>query len=149
MRAVLQRVSQAKVTVNQKTIGQIGIGWLVFVGIEPNDDEKDCHYLANKIVFLRGFSDGAGKFNHCLSDVQGQVLLVSQFTLLADCRKGRRPGFSQAALPSKAEQLYLSLGNLINKSGIHVEYGQFGSAMEVNLTNDGPVTLLLDSHGCF
>ena len=145
MKAVLQRVKFAKVQVEAITVGQINHGWLVLLGVTHDDTPKDSSFIAKKIIQLRCFSDEAGKFNHSLQDVQGSVLLVSQFTLYGDCRKGRRPSFTKAASPDLANELYLLVGKELEKEGVHTEYGQFVASMEVELTNDGPVTLILES----
>ncbi len=149
MRAVVQRVSRAEVRVQGETVGRIGRGFLVFVGVAPDDDQDDAAYIAEKVVGLRVFEDDAGKMNLSLADVGGAVLVVSQFTLLADCRKGRRPSFTGAAPPDRAEALYREVVRLIRARGVPVETGRFRAEMEVELVNDGPVTLLLDSGRLF
>jgi D-aminoacyl-tRNA deacylase len=145
MRAVLQRVSRAKVTVAGGIVGQINRGLLVLLGVEQGDTETDAQQLADKTVQLRIFDDADGKMNLALPDVGGAVLVVSQFTLLGDCRKGRRPSFIQAAPPEIAERLYETFVAAIGVRGIPVATGQFRAMMEVELVNDGPVTLLLES----
>jgi len=145
MKAVLQRVSRARVTVAGEIVGQIDRGLLVLLGVEQDDTEADTHQLADKTVQLRIFDDAAGKMNLALADVGGAVLVVSQFTLLGDCSKGRRPSFIQAAPPELAERLYEIFVAAIGVQGIHVATGQFHAMMEVELVNDGPVTLLLES----
>ncbi|MBW6508557.1 MAG: D-tyrosyl-tRNA(Tyr) deacylase [Desulfuromonadales bacterium] len=145
MRAVVQRVTQAGVTVAGKRVADIAIGLLVLIGIEQGDDHKDAAYLAEKIAGLRIFEDAAGKMNLSVAAIQGEVLVVSQFTLLADCRKGRRPGFSHAAPPELAEPLCDHVVALLKGSGVKVQTGVFRADMAVDLVNDGPVTMLIDS----
>ena len=145
MKAVLQRVTHASVVVEGETVGKIGAGLLVLLGAGRDDSEEDVRYIARKIADLRIFSDAAGKFNLALADVGGSVLLVSQFTLYADTRKGRRPSFIDAAPPDIAQALVDRCAQLLQASGIYVETGRFGAHMEVSLLNDGPVTILLDS----
>ena len=149
MRAVIQRVSEASVTVNQVVSGSIQRGFLVLVGVADNDEEKDALWIAEKIAGLRVFEDSDEKMNLSLADVQGAVLLVSQFTLFGDCRKGRRPSFVEAARPEKARALYEKLAVNLRQLGLVVETGVFQAHMEVRLLNDGPVTLLLDSRKLF
>lgn len=145
MKAVLQRVTGAKVCVDGEVVGQIGAGILVLLGVAEGDTERDAAYIAEKLAFLRIFEDEAGKMNLSLRDIGGQALVVSQFTLLADCRKGRRPGFSQAAAPELARNLYEVCVERLCSHGVEVQTGRFQAHMEVSLLNDGPVTLLLDS----
>jgi D-tyrosyl-tRNA(Tyr) deacylase len=145
MKAVLQRVTHASVVVEGETVGKIGAGLLVLLGAGRDDSEEDVRYIARKIADLRIFSDAAGKFNLALADVGGSVLLVSQFTLYADSRKGRRPSFIDAAPPDVAQALVDRCAQLLQAAGVHVETGRFGAHMEVSLLNDGPVTILLDS----
>ena len=145
MRAVVQRVSSARVTVADETVGEIGRGLLVLLGVEQGDGDTDARYLAEKIAGLRVFEDEGGKMNLSVAAVGGAVLVVSQFTLLGDCRKGRRPGFSRAALPQEAETLYRRTAELIAAQGLAVATGRFRAEMAVALVNEGPVTLLLDS----
>lgn len=145
MRAVLQRVASARVEVEDKIVGEIGGGLLILLGVEQGDGAEDARYLAEKSAQLRIFEDADGKMNLSLEDVGGQALVVSQFTLLADCRKGRRPGFSRAALPEKADALYQQFVALLRERGLTVATGIFQAEMQVHLVNDGPVTLLLDS----
>ncbi len=147
MRAVLQRVTEAMVKVDGAVIGSIGVGTLIFVGVEQGDTERDALYLADKCAGLRIFEDGHDRMNLSLAEVGGGVLLVSQFTLCADCRKGRRPSFVRAARPEKAEALYELVGREIRKKGIDVQTGRFGAMMDIHLVNHGPVTILLDSRG--
>lgn len=150
MRAVVQRVSRAEVRVDQKTVGKIGKGILVLLGIGQEDDEQDLQWLADKVMNLRIFEDENDKMNLSVLDVGGQVLVVSQFTLYGDCRKGKRPSYSSAAAPQDAEKLYEAFVKFIEeKYGIKVETGVFQAMMEVELVNDGPVTLLLDSKKTF
>lgn len=149
MRAVVQRVTQAGVTVAGKRVAAIGTGLLVLLGIEQGDDEKDAAYLADKIAALRIFADAAGKMNLSVSAIRGEVLVVSQFTLLGDCRKGRRPGFSNAAPPERAEPLCDHLVVLLKGLGVRVQTGVFRADMAVDLLNDGPVTMLIDSRKLF
>ncbi len=145
MRACVQRVSQAQVTVGQEICGQIGRGLLVLLGVAGDDTPEDARQLAEKIVGLRIFDDQQGKMNLALGDVGGALLVVSQFTLLGDCRKGRRPSFVAAAPPELAEALYERFVAAVIEQGIPVATGKFRQHMRVSLTNDGPVTLLLDS----
>jgi D-tyrosyl-tRNA(Tyr) deacylase len=145
MRACVQRVSQAQVTVGQEICGQIGRGLLVLLGVAEDDTPEDARQLAEKIVGLRIFDDQQGKMNLALGDVGGALLVVSQFTLLGDCRKGRRPSFVAAAPPELAEALYERFVAAVIEQGIPVATGKFRQHMRVSLTNDGPVTLLLDS----
>lgn len=145
MRAVVQRVRSARVEIEGRAIGEINKGVLVFLGIGENDTEKDCEYLAKKITNLRIFADEKGLMNLSLSDINGASLVVSQFTLLGDCRKGRRPSFAKAAAPEIAKNLYESFITYIRETGLSVETGEFQEMMDVHLVNDGPVTLLVDS----
>lgn len=145
MRAVLQRVSAARVAVAGKTVGEIGKGLLVLLGVEQGDTLRDLAYVADKTAGLRIFEDPEGKMNLDVAAVGGGVLVVSQFTLLADCRKGRRPGFSDAAPPAEAEQLYQAYAAALRARGLMVATGTFQADMAVHLVNDGPVTILLDS----
>jgi len=145
MRAVVQRVKEAKVVVEGKTVGEIGHGLLVFFGVEQTDETQDAEYLFSKISQLRIFKDNEQKCNLSLVDVKGAMLVVSQFTLLGDCRKGRRPSFTDAASPEKAKKLYEHFISLVARSAIPVASGEFQAMMDVSLVNDGPVTMLLDS----
>jgi D-tyrosyl-tRNA(Tyr) deacylase len=149
MRAVLQRVSRASVTVSGEVVGQIGKGLLVLLGVEPDDTEADVHQLADKTIQLRIFDDAEGKMNLSLAEIGGAMLVVSQFTLLGDCRKGRRPSFIGAAPPELAEKLYETFVAAVGVQGIPVATGRFRAMMEVELVNDGPVTMLLDSRKRF
>jgi len=145
MRAVVQRVSEAAVTVGDQIVGQIGRGFLVLLGVTHGDGEKEARYLARKIAHLRVFEDDASKMNLALADVGGSVLVVSQFTLYGDARKGRRPGFTDAAPPDVAEPLVARFADLLRQEGVPVAEGQFQAIMQVRLCNDGPVTLILDT----
>ncbi|MCD4687917.1 MAG: D-tyrosyl-tRNA(Tyr) deacylase [Desulfuromonadaceae bacterium] len=149
MRAVLQRVSQAQVVVAGETVGAISQGLLVLLGVEQDDAEGDAAYLVKKTAELRLFEDDEGKMNLSVEDIGGEILVVSQFTLAADCRKGRRPGFSRAAPPEEANRLYQHYVALLRQRGVSVATGQFQAMMQVSLTNDGPVTFLLDSNKVF
>ena len=145
MRAVVQRVSAARVTVGERLVGAIRRGLLVLVGIATNDTTTEADWLLDKLLDLRVFENELGKFDKSLRDIHGELLLVSQFTLLADTRKGRRPSFSDAARPDQAVPLYEHLVQRARDQGITVASGEFGAHMQVELTNDGPVTILLDS----
>ncbi|MFO8057937.1 MAG: D-aminoacyl-tRNA deacylase [bacterium] len=149
MRAVVQRVSEARVEVAFEVVGEICGGFLVLLGVADDDGEEDASYLADKIVGLRVFEDENGKLNRSIVDVQGELLVVSQFTLLGDCRKGRRPSFSHAAGQEKAQDLYLKFAERVKAAGVRVQTGRFQAMMDVTLTNQGPVTLLLDSRKSF
>ena len=149
MRCVVQRVSRASVTVEGKTTGEVEKGYMVLVGVEQGDGEADMRYCAEKVAGLRVFEDGEGKMNLSVKDVGGAVLAVSQFTLLADARHGRRPSFSNAARPEEANALYEDFCQALRAAGIRVETGVFQTHMEVSLVNDGPVTILLDSRKGF
>jgi D-tyrosyl-tRNA(Tyr) deacylase len=145
MRALLQRVSEAQVLVEGETVGAISHGLLVLLGVQPNDTLDDVRYLVSKLITLRVFEDAEGKMNNDLRAQHGAVLVVSQFTLYADCRKGRRPSFTRAAPPTLAEQLYEAFVAAIDQHGVPVATGRFGTHMHVRLVNDGPVTILLES----
>lgn len=145
MRAVIQRVKSAKVYVDGRLSGKIGNGLLVFVGMARGDGEDDISYLISKLPDLRIFEDSSGKFNLSLQEINGEILVVSQFTLYGDCRKGRRPSFTEAEEPTIAKNLYDRLISKLRERGVPVETGEFQAKMEVHLINDGPVTLLLDS----
>jgi D-tyrosyl-tRNA(Tyr) deacylase len=145
MRAVVQRVKSAAVYVDGRCTGKIGAGLLVFLGVGKGDGEKDLSFFSSKLPDLRVFEDAAGKFNLSLKDIRGEMLVVSQFTLYADCSKGRRPSFIDAEDPAVAKNLYEQLVLRLRGQGIRVETGEFQAKMEVHLINDGPVTLLLDS----
>ncbi|WDV47557.1 D-aminoacyl-tRNA deacylase [Clostridiaceae bacterium M8S5] len=149
MRAVVQRVSKAKVTVDNEVTGSINKGLMVLLGVEEEDEDKDTKYLVDKVVNLRIFEDEKEKMNKSLLDIDGEILVVSQFTLLGDCRKGRRPNFMQAAKPDKANRMYEDFIKHCKEYGLKTEVGEFGADMKVDLTNDGPVTILVDSHKVF
>ena len=149
MRAVVQRVSEAAVTVGGETVSAIGAGLLVLLGVGREDAEVDADYLADKVVNLRIFEDDAGQMNRSLLDVKGALLVVSQFTLYGDARRGRRPGFSAAAAPDEANRLYRHFVARVAASGLDVKEGVFRAMMDVRLVNHGPVTLLLDSTRAF
>ncbi len=149
MRAVIQRVKCASVQVDKSIIGSIDHGLLVLLGVHAIDTDRDVAWLADKTVNLRIFDDPDGKMNLSLLDTGGSLLVVSQFTLYGDCRKGRRPSWSQAGRPELAEGLYTLFATAVRRHGIPVQTGQFQAMMDVSLTNDGPVTLLLDSHKTF
>jgi D-tyrosyl-tRNA(Tyr) deacylase len=149
MRAVVQRVSRAKVTVNAWTTGEIGMGLLVLLGVGHDDSESDATYLAEKIAGLRIFEDHEGKMNRSVLDVGGSVLAVSQFTLYGDVRRGKRPSFDAAAPPDSARQLYELFVECIRATGLRCETGRFQEMMQVELVNEGPVTILVDSAKAF
>lgn len=149
MRAVVQRVSEASVTVEGETVGRIGVGLVALIGVAADDGDADAKYIAEKIAGLRVFEDDEGKMNRAVGDVGGAVLAVSQFTLFGDCRKGRRPSFSAAAPPERAETIYLQVVDTLKEQGVPVATGRFRAHMRVALVNDGPVTLLLDSRRQF
>lgn len=144
MRAVVQRVKSATVTVDHDTVGEIGLGLLVLLGVGPTDSEKTAQWMARKLVKMRIFSDPAGKFNHSISEVGGEMLIVSQFTLYGDVSRGNRPSFTQAAPPDWAEQLYECVCTEVQALGVSVSTGQFGAMMQVALINDGPVTIIVE-----
>ena len=145
MKALIQRVTSAQVSVEGEAIGKIGHGLVVFIGVANDDTPEDIQYLARKIVELRIFDDADGKFNFSAIDVRGELLLVSQFTLLASTRKGRRPGFTEAAPPQIAEALFNQFVEQSSASGLKVETGRFQTHMIVEISNDGPVTIFIDS----
>jgi D-tyrosyl-tRNA(Tyr) deacylase len=149
MRAVIQRVLQAEVKVKEQSVGRIDKGLLIYLSVGRSDTLKDAEFMAEKLANLRIFADEAGKMNRSVLDVGGAILLVSNFTLHGDCRKGRRPGFDAAAEPGLAEQLYEKVAELITRQGVGVEKGVFGGYMQVSSVNDGPVTFLLDSSRLF
>lgn len=149
MRAVIQRTKGSKVIVDNRTLGQIGLGLMVLLGIKQGDTAKDAEYMMDKIINLRIFPDEDGKMNRSLVNIGGEILLVSQFTLYGDARKGRRPGFSEAALPEEARALYEYSIDYLRGKGIGVATGEFGAEMLVKIDNDGPVTILLDSEKMF
>ena len=145
MKALIQRVERAEVRVDGQVVGKIGAGWLVLLGVASGDGDADSDRLAEKIAGLRAFSDDSGRMNRDVRDVGGSILVVSQFTLLGDCRHGRRPSFMAAASPSEAERLYLRFVERVRGAGIPVATGLFRADMRVELVNDGPVTFILES----
>ena len=145
MRALLQRVGTAHVSVDGETIGRIGLGFVVLVGVGRDDSEQDAEYIVGKTVNLRVFPDDEGKFNRSALDIGAELLVISQFTLHADTRRGRRPGFTDAAPPDVAERLFDHTVQLFEASGLNVETGKFQAHMMVSLENDGPVTIMIDS----
>ncbi|GGH68499.1 D-aminoacyl-tRNA deacylase [Compostibacillus humi] len=145
MKAVLQRAIDASVTVDSEVIGEIENGFVLLVGVKHDDTEEDVEYLANKIVHLRIFEDDEGKMNRSILDVNGSILSISQFTLYADTRKGRRPSFVKAAKPEYANRMYELLNEKLRQYGVKVETGKFGAMMDVRLTNVGPVTIIIES----
>ena len=149
MKALLQRVTRASVSVAGEVVGGIGRGLVIFVGVASGDTEKDVNYLVQKIVNLRIFADDEGRFNLSALDIKGELLVVSQFTLLADTRKGRRPSFVEAAPPAQAEELFERFVEQARATGLKVETGRFQQYMQVEIHNDGPVTILLDSREKF
>ena len=149
MKALLQRVSSASVSVGDEVVGKIGKGLVVLVGVASGDTEKDAQYLAQKMANLRIFSDDVGRFSLSALDIKGELLVVSQFTLLADARKGRRPSFTEAAPPAQAEKLFEYFVGQACATGLKVETGRFQQYMDVEIHNDGPVTILLDSREKF
>lgn len=149
MRAVIQVSKKASVSVEGEIVGKIEKGYVVLLGVEQNDQSTDAAYMADKIANLRIFEDDDGKLNKSIIDCGGEILLISQFTLLGDSRKGRRPGFTDAARPEQANKLYLEVVEILKNKGIKVETGKFQTHMEVSLINDGPCTILLDSKKIF
>ena len=145
MKALLQRVTRASVSIDNEEVGKIGKGLVVFLGVASGDTEKDAQYLAQKIVNLRIFADKEGKFNLSALDINAELLLVSQFTLLADTKKGRRPSFTEAAAPAQAEELFQYFVEQTRATGLKVATGRFQAYMQVEIHNDGPVTIMLDS----
>lgn len=145
MRAIIQRVLSASVETDKKVVGSIKKGYMILLGISKEDGEKELKWICDKIKNIRIFSDIEGKMNLSLNDVQGEILLISQFTLYADCIKGRRPGFTEAAGGEKAEKLYIGASEYLKNEGIKVEMGIFGADMQITLINDGPVTIILDT----
>lgn len=145
MKAVIQRAKNASVTVDGNEIGSIDNGFVVLLGVTHEDTDEDIEYLVNKIINLRVFEDDNGKMNLSLLDTNGQILSISQFTLYADTRKGRRPSFVHAAKPDQANELYEQFNEALRKENIHVETGEFGAMMDVSLINAGPVTIIIDS----
>ncbi len=149
MRAVLQRVRRASVTVDGRVVGVVGHGLLVLLGVGRDDTDRDVDYVAGKIRDLRLFADADGRMNRSVAEVGGAVLVVSQFTLFGDCRRGRRPSYSGAAAPERARELYEALLERLRLHGLPVQAGEFQAMMDVELVNDGPVTVLLDSGRAF
>ena len=149
MRAVVQRVCSASVTVDGRAVGSIERGLLVYVGVGRGDTDADVGYIVDKILHLRLFADGDGKMNLSLNDLSGSVLVVSQFTLFGDCRRGRRPSYVNASDPETARQQYEAVVARLRRDGLHVEAGEFRTMMQVDSINDGPVTVLLDSSKMF
>ncbi len=149
MRAVIQRAKSASVTINDEVVGKITNGVVVFLGIKGTDTEKDIQWIGDKVIHLRIFEDENGKMNKSLAETHGEMLIVSQFTLYGDCRKGRRPGYSTAARPEIAEPLYEAFISYVANKNITVATGKFQEDMDVALINDGPVTLLIDSEKTF
>lgn len=149
MRAVIQRVNGASVKVDGKTCGEIGKGILVLLGVGPNDTDKDLSYMCDKVLGLRIFEDTDEKMNLSLRDINGELMVISQFTLFGDCRKGKRPSFASACPPDRAEKLYEEFLKLCEDEGFKPEHGIFGADMKVSLENDGPVTILIDSEKTF
>ncbi len=149
MRAVVQRIKSGTVTVGEELVASIGRGLVIFLGVGREDDTEDVEYLVGKIPHLRIFEDEEGKFNFSLLDVGGEILVVSQFTLFGDCRKGRRPSFTGAADPEIARNLYEHFVSRLREEGLRVQSGRFQAMMSVSLVNEGPVTLLLDSRKSF
>ena len=149
MRAVVQRVSRSEVTVDGRTTGKINKGLLVLLGVTHGDTSKDVDYIVDKTINLRIFEDENDKMNLSLKDIGGEMLAVSQFTLYGDCRKGRRPRFTNAAAPEEADKLYQEFVKKVSEQGINTETGEFGAHMMVDLVNDGPVTILLESNKSF
>jgi len=145
MKVVIQRVSESHVKVNGKTVGEIGKGLMLLIGIDENDTETDADWLVQKILNLRIFGDENGKLNLSVKDIKGEILCISQFTLIADYKKGNRPSFIKAAKPEKAVPLFDYFKQEISKSGLKTESGIFGADMKVSLINDGPVTIVMDS----
>lgn len=149
MRAVVHRVSRSEVTVDGRTTGKINKGLLVLLGVTHGDTSKDVDYIVDKTINLRIFEDENDKMNLSLKDIGGEMLAVSQFTLYGDCRKGRRPSFTNAAAPEEADKLYQEFVKKVSEQGINTETGEFGAHMMVDLVNDGPVTILLESNKSF
>lgn len=149
MRAVVQRVKRASVEVEEEIIGEIGKGLLVLLGVGEDDTNEDIDYMVNKILGLRIFEDNNGKMNLSLMDIKGEILVISQFTLYGDVRKGRRPSFTDSAKPEKAEKIYEEFISKCKEEGILVESGEFAADMDVELINQGPVTIMIDSKKTF
>lgn len=149
MKVLLQRVSKACVSINDKVVGSIGKGLVVLVGVTSDDTDKDIQYLVEKVAGLRIFTDDVGRFNLSVRDIKGELLVISQFTLLADTRKGRRPSFTEAAPPVQAETLFDEFVKQMRNTGLNTETGKFQQYMQVEIHNDGPVTIMLDSRDKF
>jgi D-tyrosyl-tRNA(Tyr) deacylase len=145
LRVVIQRVSRAKVSIGEKTAGETGHGLCLLIGIAPSDRERDAEWAASKIANMRIFEDDGGRMNRSILDIRGEILAISQFTLYADCRKGRRPSFADAAPPEAANALYQSLVCRLREMGVTVQTGIFGAEMKVDIVNEGPVTIILDT----
>jgi D-tyrosyl-tRNA(Tyr) deacylase len=145
MKVVIQRVSRASVTVENETVGKVGKGLVLFLGVQDKDTDQDIRWMVEKCLQLRIFENANGKFHYSVTDVNGELLVISQFTLFGDCKKGRRPGFTQAALPDHAEKCYNKFVEILKQSGLNVETGQFAAKMLVEIHNQGPVTLIVDS----
>jgi D-tyrosyl-tRNA(Tyr) deacylase len=146
MRSVVQRVEKASVTVDGNIVGEIGKGLVVLLAVEKEDSEKDLEFMTRKLVGLRIFNDSSGKMNLSVLDISGEILLISQFTLYGDCRKGNRPSFTRSAGPEVAKTTYLDLADSLREQGIQVSTGEFQAMMKVFLVNDGPVTVIVDSN---
>ncbi|MCH7782144.1 D-tyrosyl-tRNA(Tyr) deacylase [candidate division KSB1 bacterium] len=145
MRVVVQRVSKAKVTIDKKVIGKIGRGLVILLGVSEDDTSEDAQFLADKCVNLRIFNDDKGKMNLSALDIGGEILSISQFTLYGDCRKGRRPSFIKAARPERGKELYDRFNEILRESRLKIETGEFGGMMDVDIYNEGPVTIIIDS----